>query len=258
MLKRGQVTVFIIIGILVFLIVSGILIARSFLVTEELKGEGEQAQLLGATVQSYIQSCLKETAEDALIFVGQQGGYYQLPSLHESDLLQPFYWYENQSYLPKKEEIEQQLSLYVDNELFFCLRNFVVFENQGYEIQEKEVQTTTKLGKEETVFTMSFPVEITQGKASRTIATFSVEIPSRLETIYNAIEKLIEEGQQNPTAVCISCIARMISENELKVETIPFDDKVAFTVIDEKILIDSQPYEFRFVHKYQFEEAVLK
>ena len=257
--KRGQVTVFIIVGILILLVVGAVFILKPLLITGEIKAaKAQQENLLGATVQNYIQSCLEKTGKEALIFIGQQGGYYKLPSLHNTVLLQPYYFYEDESHLLSKEELENQLSLYIDNELSFCIRNFVVFEEQGYDIQQEEVGTTTELGKEKVIFNVKFPVVVQKGEISKTIATFTTEVSSRLGTIYGLTEKFISKQAEDPNSICLSCITELSIENDVRIEMVPIDDLMAFRIVDEKNLINGQPYEFKFLNKYIFEEKGLE
>src|SRR3989338_10815892 len=124
MLKRGQVTVFIIVGILIVLVTAGIFFFSKSLVEEQIAVEEEKTQeasVLSLPIQNYIENCVENTAEEAIVFVSKQGGYYQLPELSDTSLLLPYYFYEDQNQLISKEELERQISLYINNELFFCI-----------------------------------------------------------------------------------------------------------------------------------------
>ena len=93
MQKRGQVTVFLIVG-LIILFVSGIII---FLV----KGANLSVQnsietesvFLGDQVQNYVDRCLYLTTKEGLFFIGEHGGYYNLPPVYNPDFYLPYYFY---------------------------------------------------------------------------------------------------------------------------------------------------------------------
>src|SRR3989344_6806667 len=163
MLKRGQITTFIIVGILVLVVTGLILFLSKSLIEDKTAVEEEktqQANVLSDPIQHYIQSCLEKTGEDALIHIGQHGGYYELPDLSSSLLSVPYYFYDNQSYFLSKEELEFQYSQYINYQLFFCLRNFEAFEKQGYQIKQDEVNTTTRITTNQVLIEINFPVNI--------------------------------------------------------------------------------------------------
>ena len=259
--KRGQITIFIIVGILLLAGALTFLALKSDIITGGAKERAEQAQeasQLSASVQNYIQSCLENTGKDALIFIGEQGGYYDLPRLSDKSFLLPYYFYNNETSLISKEELEKQLSLYVENELFFCIRNFVVFEDQGFEIGQKEVKATTKVAKNKVFFNVNFPVEIKKGETAKSVEKFSVEVPSRLGIIYDVVGELLEEQREDPGSICVSCITRLAIENDLRIEIVPIDNLMMFIITDEEVPINNQPYEYQFLNKYLFEEVELE
>ena len=74
--RKSQITLFIILGIVIFMI-TGFLLYLTSLRTSQVGSQAEQSfsDIVEATpIRSYITSCLKKTAEDALILAGRQGG----------------------------------------------------------------------------------------------------------------------------------------------------------------------------------------
>jgi len=77
--RKGQVTIFIIIGIIILFAFAGILYLTRTTTSEQVKG---QEEVLIATVpqefqsiQTYTENCINEIATQGLIILGQQGGY---------------------------------------------------------------------------------------------------------------------------------------------------------------------------------------
>lgn len=172
--KKGQITLFIIIG-LVILILVGIAIWYYTMVGEEavIPDIARVAQVPADVqpIESYIESCLIEKAIEALEKLGDRGGYIE-PEKHGlsvgtepteselvnfapgSDLNVPYWFYlksnnkctgrcefqivpENELYLYRKSgevSIEGQLDEYINEHLATCLADFQVFRDQGFVI----------------------------------------------------------------------------------------------------------------------------
>ena len=144
---------------------------------------------------------------------------------------------------------------FINNELFFCLQNFVVFEEQGYDIQQEDVDTLTTIIKDKVIFNVNLPVKLTKGDSVKNIVKFTKEIDSRLYTIYNAIKTLLDEHENNPSSICISCATRLATENDLRVELSFIEEgEIMFTVIDEKVKINNKPFEYSFINRYNFKD----
>ncbi|MBU0456850.1 MAG: hypothetical protein ABH824_06450 [Nanoarchaeota archaeon] len=174
--KKGQVTVFIIVGILILFIFSGVLYLTKETTKEEFTAEGEPiVESVPQTfkpIQTYTENCLSKVAEQGLLVLGQQGGYiypdlvgeYSVSDSTEADginlepLKVPFWHYntnQNSKYnvvynslkpkLYAKDDpvmsIEAQLSRYVNEKLDGCLDDYSSFEGQGFDIEVSPIKS---------------------------------------------------------------------------------------------------------------------
>lgn len=250
MLKRGQVTIFIVVGILIIFLTASIFLVKTFLVGEELK-EVDPTPLLSDSVKNYIESCIEKTGRNALIFVAQQGGYYELPELSEFGL--PYYLYKNKNYAVSKDKLEQELSKYVDGMLFFCIQNFIPLKKAGLDIEQKEIITATKVFDKKVVFDVIFPITIKQNSLAKSLAYFSQTIPSKLGAIHNMSLEFTNLDEKNPDSICISCLTYLGLERDLRTEINPLrDGTFLFTIIDEN---KGKPFEYLFLNQYQISET---
>ena len=164
--SKGQVTVFIILGILLlgifglFLYFTGTTIEQE--VTSASRDIVEDVPSEFIAIQSYTESCIESTATEALIILGQQGGHlfpdlvgdYSLSDPTNSDgvTLDPLsipYWHYNalengqsavsiaslQPTLDDEEDyysIAAQLGRYIDENIEDCLIEYGPFVEQGY------------------------------------------------------------------------------------------------------------------------------
>src|SRR3989338_1860989 len=124
MYKKSQITYFLIFALIIF-IAAGFIV---YITTSKKMGE-YKVPLETQTISLFVESCIKNTGKDAILFVSKHGGYYNLPNHHYSALFidAPYYFYQNLPFNPTKEQIEKQISAYMDENLYFCLRNFADF-----------------------------------------------------------------------------------------------------------------------------------
>ncbi len=167
--KRGQITVFIIIGTLILFAFAGFLYLTKTVTTERVTTAGEpvieSVPQAFQPIRSYTENCLTQVAERGLLILGQQGGYispelvgkYSTTDPADTDGvdLEPLkvpYWHYNKisnaqnevsftSLQPKLYaaddpvlSIEAQLSSFVEENLNECLDNYAGFEEQGFVI----------------------------------------------------------------------------------------------------------------------------
>ena len=252
MSKRGQITIFIIIGI-IFLVFILLFSWLRFSTLKETFTAQKVEVSFSAPVLNYIQSCLDKTAEEAVIFIAEHGGYYELPDLADLKFNLPYYLYEGRNNMLSQTEVEEQLSNYINNELPFCLQNFIVFKD-SYEIKAGKIRTESKLISEKIIFNLNFPVTVRQGEQEVAIAEFSAEIPVRLKEMRDIIEGYLKMEEIRPDAVCISCILNLAINNNLKAEMFFVRaGEMLFILIDENHKINNANYEFSFMNKYHFE-----
>jgi len=140
--KKGQVTIFIIIAIVVVAGIIAYFVLRDNL-TKSLPVEMEP-------VYDYYLECLQATAREGINLLGQQGGYIEVPDFVPGSSYAPFssqlnflgqpvpYWmYVSGNNLlkeqvPTKAGMEQQLEKYVEDRLSLC--DFSDFEEMGYDV----------------------------------------------------------------------------------------------------------------------------
>ena len=249
MQKRGQVTVFIIVGILILAVVIGGVILRSSISKKSTGNQLEQIRNpLAAPVYNYIQSCIYQTGKDAAIYVGGHGGYYELPIIADLKFYLPYYFYEEQNKMPSKVTVEEELSKYIINELPFCLKNFESFEELGYEISYREIEAITTIQADKVIFNVDFLVTIKKENKETMLKLFYAEIPIRIGEVHELIADFMKIQEDNATNVCVSCLNNLAFENNLKAEMyFVRENDYLFKLID---LESEEVFEYNFMNKY--------
>ncbi len=220
--KRGQVTVFIVLGI-ILLIAAGIAIylysMRTPVLIEHVElPRVQQAPAEAEPIRQYVRSCIYETAKDALIKLGEHGGYIDTTGFaynpfeptdgeavqfsKNSELVIPYWWHmksQNNCYSncdfdskrPTTQQIKRQLETYMNANIKNCLGTFSSFP--AYTFYEKaEPSTTATIGQKNIVFYLDYPLTVKKGTTTFEIPDYATNIDLNLKEIYDTATKLTE------------------------------------------------------------------
>ncbi len=222
--KRGQITIFVIIGVIIlFAAIIFVSVKEEAAKKEIVPGvrvSSEEVPTQFSPIKPFADSCINKIGTEALIKIGEHGGYISPEEFNMranadptagnavrfssgSDLVIPYWFYlssDNKctgtcafSYgrppLYRSEDqaksIEAQLDKYIDSNLNSCLNNFEVFREQGFIIDSiGKIKTTTTVAENDVVFFVDYPLQIKKGEAEAKISSFYVAVPLDLKKIY--------------------------------------------------------------------------
>src|SRR3989344_2437277 len=205
--KRAQVTIFIIIAIV---IVAGIL--AYFAVSGKIGSRALPKELSPA--YSYFSSCIQEETENAVLIMGSQGGYIEVPEFSPGSEYMPFssqldflgtpvpYWYYisgngvAKEQVPSKEKMETQIEDYLKENIALC--NFASFEEQGFGINiSEEIEADAKIQDNKVDVTVNMPLSISFGEIFTLQNKHKTSVNSRLGKFYNIAKKIYDKEQQD-------------------------------------------------------------
>jgi len=214
-MKKSQITVFIIVGLVI--IASSIIIwyLRSQIINEmgpKIDDVSEEYREL----QEFVLECTQITGEQALTIVGEHGGYIdpmdpdttgKLMKMHpmptESEILMlsqdyaiPYWWHMSSpqncqkcivsdNNMPSLEYIQAQVSRYVETHIAGCLRDFKAFKEQGFKIQETgEPEAVTIVNTDDVLLYVYYPIDVTIANKEIHMENFPVNIELDFLDIY--------------------------------------------------------------------------
>ena len=194
MTKRGQVTIFVIIAIILVVGVVGY-----FLLKDRINISGVSKEF--EPVYNYYLSCIEEEAESASMILGEKGGYIYLPEFEPGSSYRPFssqldffgsgipYWYyiagNNiiKEQVPSKSNMQRQMNEYLAERIEEC--NFDDFEKQGYLIDIGEASVSSKITDNQIEVSVNMPLTISFADESVRVVNHQVSINSKLGKFYN-------------------------------------------------------------------------
>jgi hypothetical protein len=234
--KKGQLTIFIIVGVILVASVALFFAFRGGLISEE----GIVATIPETnSVNDFVFECVDEVGIDVINRIGDGGGYYFVPENSVSGVT--IYYFDGINFAPSKEEVEYEISQYVAENLFFCTNNFVDFKD--VDVVQGDIEVVTTIGNEGVNLEINYPISVAKGEDIDLINDFDRRISVRLGLIYDSLDYLIEE---NKDAICLTCLL----ENDLKININNIDDEnVMFVVRDENL--NGEVFEWAFAMRYE-------
>lgn len=238
--KKAQVTIFIIIGII---LVASVVLYFIF------RGGITQSYAISDTgnVKNFVDSCVEEVSSEVVERVGLGGGYYyaQENSLNGVTL----YYSESidKSFIPTKEDIEQEISNYITENLFFCTGSFNDFPD--LEISAEDLNVLTTIGEENINLNIIYPIRVAKGEDADVLRDFDVRVPVRLGIIYDSLGKLVDDNKEG---ICLNCIL----DNDLKLNISNLEENdFMFRIIDEESKLNDKSYEWDFAMEYEYQNV---
>lgn len=251
MAKRGQVSIFILLGILLLLIVGFfVFFTEQFTLIPVVEDEATQ------NIRTLFSQCLETQLPRAISSLALHGGYYIPPPypveeyLIGNTTLVPYYFINGTTTLPSQEDIQKQLALAFEKYIPEC-NNFTSYPYPvSVSLASLDVETMLKPTSVEA--TVILPLTIHYEDKTTTIDTFSIEVDSSLSKLYTNALNITEEQTQNPRELCFSCLSSIAADAELYLGMVETGNENQYTII--YILNErdpaAEPLSFYFAHTF--------
>jgi len=254
---KAQVTIFIIVALLIivgivifFVIRSGTELDFGFkdknLVKDVYDLDPEYWPLY-----NLVESCIIDTGYEAVEHIGSNGGYLKPVNsfnLEQINLSIPYYFDQGDNYMPSKERIENEISIYINENLKSCTFNFIGFD---YEIKEGKVDTRTEIFDDDIVFNVEYPIHVSDVNYNFTLRDFSIPIPVRLGIVYDVIATFMKNQIDYGNEICRDCFEGLIQNNLTVNSIITNTGKTSILFVkDKKSQIKGEDFTFIFANRY--------
>ncbi len=203
--KRGQVTIFIILAILIVAGVSGFFILRNKLIVQKIPSNIQP-------IYSDFLSCLQDKTKIGINFLESQAGYIELPELELGSTYSPFssqlnffgssvpYWYYisgnnlQKEQIPSLENMEKDLGSFLESKIDEC--NFDSYYDEGFEITKEKPKASIKIEDNKVVANVEMKLYVSKETDSYSVLSHRVEVESKLGTLYASAKKIYEKEQK--------------------------------------------------------------
>ncbi len=202
--KKGQIAIFMLIGTVLLIGIMFIIHTRD-IGKKNASAPKEQSNLISAkdSAEFFTQSCLNTVLKDALGKLGENGGYiYRKPGLkiqYTQDYIFTFLYIDRTNFLPGLDSMQSDVEKYINENMRYCVDDFVDYEKQGWGIEIPQVKSRVTLAENDVAASLNFPAKFTRGKASFELEnTFAGKTTSLKKIIQQAgnILKDVEDAQK--------------------------------------------------------------
>ena len=189
--KRGQVTIFIIIGLII--VVSGILIYLFYPKIKTTIGGEEKSP------QAYIQSCIEQDIKEAVEKISIQGGSISpINYIFYNDTKIEYLCYTNEYYRPctiqqpmLKKHIESEITKDIDQDVDACFNSLKEnYEKRGYVVELKRGEKIVELQPNKISTNFNYSLTLTKGDTQR-YDSFSVVLNNNLYELVSIANDII-------------------------------------------------------------------
>jgi len=227
MKKKGQLTLFIVVGIVIV-----VAIVAFFMIPKDFGGKTGYSEDV-EPIANFIQNCLEDVSIESIPAVSKTGGFYPNPPT-ESIMDIPYYVYEGENRMPTKDQLSTSISNYIDEMVEDCLNNYETFKD--YNILPGEKSSKIEIGKEDIIIQYTYKHTIEKDNKKDTIGSFTFEIPSRLGILYDSAEYLVNDQLPLQSGTCLNCVIDLTKTNSVSIITTGLEDgTVIYSIKDETI-----------------------
>jgi hypothetical protein len=229
--KRGQITVFLIIGIIIIVV---FLLLAFFSKTQQ---QPEDISLDFDNLELFIESCNQIVGVNGAYDIAAQGGYYDLPAEYSGlEGYNVIYAYQRSNpgdLSLTLEQIQDNYGQYMIEKMPSCTNNFEDFK--GLDIEEKEITADVEIFDDKifvkTVY--NIVIDIRGSKTELAKESFA-EIPIRFGVVHQASKEIIGWIIEDPDFIALADIDDLMEniEGDITTDIDVVGDLVQYTIKD--------------------------
>ncbi len=204
--KKGQVTVFIIIAVMIVSLALGYLFLRNSVATQSIPVD------IRPVYDSFV-SCLQDNTRTGISVLESQGGYINLPAFDPGNTYMPFssqlnfagtqipYWYYisgnniPKTQIPSVSDMQTSLGNFISQKIRSCdLRDYY---SQGFVVTMGDPSSSVNIKSNEVDVSLSMPLTIQKGNETAVVNTHKIAVTSPLGELYNSAQTVYNDEQKN-------------------------------------------------------------
>ena len=240
MKKFGQITIFIILGVIlisIFLLLiyvkKSIFDVNNLIIPSQVK-----------PVEVYVDSCISKLSKEALIEL-QNGRINHNDFFLNEDLLAIEYYYDGYTNtMPDIVELEEEFSIYIEDNLNGCVSEFKI---EGYSIDYGVPLVKTSFLQNMVDISVNYEINIIKGDSNYKISEFMVSYPIKFLEIYQLANEIVEGLVESEGLLDPDLIGNL--EDNYLIYTSPLKDYGGIIeIIDQTSPLDDEYYVLRFAY----------
>jgi len=237
-MRKGQITLFVILGIVLTIIVVSSFIFREGIIekisdTEIVKGisMSEEARM----VQSDMEGCMENLASESLVRMSLQGGYLDLGRVPYAQVPESldylnydgtaYLYYKGQNKVPNLRQMQSSLAKELTTLSVMCKKEY-----KDLSLSYGRVVPKVEIMDGEVKFDINWVIDIQKGDRKSTVKHLKFEIPSKIGKMRNVVNEIVESQTGE---ICLSCLAEIGFENDMAIDMEKIDEDIFYLITDQ-------------------------
>ncbi|MEW6063171.1 MAG: hypothetical protein AB1571_02260 [Nanoarchaeota archaeon] len=251
-MKKGQVTLFIILGIIIITLIAFLLFIRSESLSSFLKSISERARVVPPEFKpqaELIRSCLNGLGKDGLNLLGMQGGYIKVsgdPAVNYIGLNVAYLNYNSKNMVPSLRFMESELENYIAQNAKDCLINM----SDVKIIRAGDIDANVDILNDKVSFNINWDIDIEKDDLKFQLSNFKYDVPVRLGELRDIINVMVDRQISDRDTLCLSCIVDDGIKNNLYIQMYTYNEDLIFVINDPKSVFDDRQYKFIFASRF--------
>lgn len=238
MTKRGQTTLFIIIGVLVLLSLSLI-----YYISLD-KSVTEQASLDTLDIEIAVKTCVSDVSKDGLYTLAEQGGYYLI-----EDSMPKIYYINDTVTMPSDYILGEEMKKWIEAGVPACVEDVPL---NNIDLVLGEPNATVSFEADSVRVLLDYEVNVFSKDKRKTISKFIVSLQNPYKKSLNAVRDYLTKQSQYQGYFCVSCLINMSESNDLYAEV----ERINASDIIISVLDYSTENDFKLLFREVFEKSI--
>jgi hypothetical protein len=199
--KKGQVTLFIILGIVLLIILVLIILLQREIVTIT---PGKIIPDTKDKIENQITLCVREVGEEALFKIGLQGGYLEFSDQQLRDgnyVLQtpvtptPYWAYGNTIEIPSLQSIKESVDTYIEENIESCVFPAGLLDEEFSYISQGTASSDTEFTNTQVLYNVDWEIDVQtkDGELVTKLLRHETESKIKFKDLYETATKVIEQ-----------------------------------------------------------------
>ncbi len=249
MFRKGQVTVFIIVGILFLALFYLVFYFTSHTTKDDSVFSDDLS--FSQPVELVALDCAKKTLHEAIFLVASQGGYSNAPDLAiDYSYFQIPYYFDHTVLIELDSHfVASQIESFMKNNVELCLMNKSF---PGLIVHTNPAQPQVTVYDRKVVLSMYWPIDVEEGVKIKTLNMFNVEEQVELGLALNVSQRILTEQSKYPDEVRMSYLTNISEEQGIYIGLYRINDTVIYA-LDYPNSSFSKDFVFTFAVRYPWE-----
>jgi hypothetical protein len=247
--KRGQVAIFIIIGLILLTAVTIFFIFRNQIVELDQQALSDVASEFVLESQ-YIETCLEMSSHDAVVLNGFKGGLYA-PKYHVfGEFRAPLstFYYKGQVIAPSNEDVARSIALEFNDLFTACIAEY----DLDAVVSVGQIQTRVGILNSSIMIDSTYPITFERAGKRQIYRDHRYTVENvRLLLMLDVARQLSYEQTLDPEYICATCALELGDANYMWIDYTDIGEmKTVYTITDLFSSIEGSPYIFMMAHEH--------